>query len=92
MVPVIERLRDVTKFNSLVESDAIKIENIIPMKLNNYYRYSGSLTTPGCDEVVDWHLADSPVIPLSEDQLLEFQSVEDPQGFPVRIYSTFSNF
>ena len=88
MVPLIEKLRDITKFNALVESDSVKIESIIPMKVNNYFRYPGSLTTPGCDEVVDWHLADSPVIPLSEDQLLEFQSIEDPQGFPVKIFST----
>ena len=53
------------------------------MKVANFFRYSGSLTTPGCDEIVEWTVADSPVIGLSENQLLEFQKLFDSNGLPI---------
>lgn len=31
------------------------------LKLGHVYNYPGSLTTPGCDEVVDWWVASSPL-------------------------------
>lgn len=45
------------------------------MNLTNYYRYKGSLTTPGCTEAVIWTLFENP-IPLSIEQV-RTQSGED---------------
>lgn len=36
-----------------------------------YYRYNGSLTTPGCNEGIFWHIMDRPLT-LSRMQLLSF--------------------
>lgn len=37
------------------------------------YHYDGSLTTPGCAEIVEWIVVDSPQ-PISADQLKRFTS------------------
>jgi carbonic anhydrase len=45
------------------------------------------LTTPGCDEKVEWFVVDRPILTISEDQLLSFQDLEDNHGFPVSFIS-----
>ncbi len=51
--------------------------------IQNFFRYSGSLTTPGCNEIVEWNVVDSPVIGFSENQFLKFQSLLDSYGLPI---------
>lgn len=48
----------------------ISLTQLIPpeQNLTNYYRYKGSLTTPGCTEAVIWTLFEDP-IPLSMEQV-----------------------
>uniref|UniRef100_UPI00398F0AFC carbonic anhydrase 4a isoform X2 n=1 Tax=Pristiophorus japonicus TaxID=55135 RepID=UPI00398F0AFC len=49
------------------------LKDLIPdeEKLKKYYRYRGSLTTPGCEEAVIWTVFEEP-IPLSKSQLSTF--------------------
>lgn len=72
------------------------LERLIPFKIDKYYRYPGSLTTPACDEVVEWFVIHEPILTISDPQILEFQSVEDKNGYPVTIIVLinilFSNF
>lgn len=46
------------------------LAQLIPpeQNLTSYYRYRGSLTTPGCTEAVIWTLFENP-IPLNNDQV-----------------------
>lgn len=48
----------------------ISLAQLIPQEQNltSYYRYKGSLTTPGCTESVIWTLFENP-IPLSMEQV-----------------------
>lgn len=82
MKPLVDNLADLVKYGSKTQSN-LNLEDIVPMKIEHFFRYSGSLTTPGCSEVVEWNLVDSPVIGLSENQLLEFQSLQDVHGYPI---------
>ena len=87
MDPLVNKLTDVFKYKSSTESEDIDLNRIIPTKLSNYFRYSGSLTTPGCDEVVEWFVMDGPVLTLSEEQLLDFQTLENSHGYPILMNS-----
>lgn len=40
--------------------------------MTNYYRYKGSLTTPGCTESVVWTVFETP-IPLSKAQVRQLK-------------------
>ncbi|XP_041938464.1 carbonic anhydrase-like [Alosa sapidissima] len=44
---------------------------LLDVDLTKYYRYNGSLTTPGCDEAVVWTVFQQP-IRISEDLILRF--------------------
>lgn len=80
---LVERLKEIRESDASVTIEDLSLSHLVPLNLHDYYRYSGSLTTPGCDEVVEWILMDSPVIGISEDQLLEFQSLRDKHGYPI---------
>ncbi|TRY57226.1 hypothetical protein DNTS_003299 [Danionella cerebrum] len=48
----------------------------------NYYRYYGSLTTPGCTEAVVWSVFEK-AIPLHREQLKAFSNLKFPDGSPM---------
>lgn len=83
--PITDALDNIIKFNSNVTISNFKLEDLIPFDLEKYYRYSGSLTTPACDEIVEWHLIENPVLEISDEQVLDFQSIEDNHGFQVSL-------
>lgn len=58
-------------FNTTIKD--LRLDSLIPKQkdLARYYRYEGSLTTPGCNEAVVWTLFEKP-IPLSTAQLAAF--------------------
>ena len=61
-------------------------------EIDNYFRYSGSLTTPDCDEIVEWIVIESPILTVSEEQLLEFQEIQDNNGKKVSILLIITPF
>lgn len=80
---VISRIKEIRECGSTMNTDKLALDRLVPLNLRDYYRYSGSLTTPGCDEVVEWIVMDKPVLGISEDQMVEFQSLRDKHGFPI---------
>jgi carbonic anhydrase len=53
-----------------VEGTAINPADLLPSD-RGFYRFPGSLTTPDCNEVVNWYVMKSP-IELSESQIQEY--------------------
>ncbi|KAL3124274.1 hypothetical protein niasHT_006662 [Heterodera trifolii] len=49
----------------------------LPPNVENFYRYSGSLTTPGCNEAVIWTVMAEP-LPILMQQLELFRAVQGP--------------
>ena len=90
--PILDHIKKLVKYNSKYDiSGTIGLERLIPFQILEYFKYPGSLTTPGCDEKVSWHVVADQVLTISEDQLLDFQTLEDSHGYPV-IFLSFSLF
>jgi len=50
----------------------IPMADLLPKDTKNFYRYQGSLTTPGCNEVVVWTVFKEP-IGISANQMAKFR-------------------
>uniref|UniRef100_A0A8C1DQP5 Carbonic anhydrase n=1 Tax=Cyprinus carpio carpio TaxID=630221 RepID=A0A8C1DQP5_CYPCA len=67
---VIEALGKVRYEGNSSEIENFRLTDIIPQASKlNYYRYSGSLTTPGCDQAVVWTVFQQ-TLPISKNQLM----------------------
>uniref|UniRef100_UPI0037E8C224 carbonic anhydrase 4a n=1 Tax=Semicossyphus pulcher TaxID=241346 RepID=UPI0037E8C224 len=82
--PIITALRSIKNTNGSTSLPSVSLAQLIPAEQNltSYYRYKGSLTTPGCTEAVVWTLFENP-IPLSMDQLKAFSELKFPDGKPM---------
>ncbi|XP_008288765.1 carbonic anhydrase 4a [Stegastes partitus] len=79
--PIISSLRSIKSTNGNTSLPAISLAQLVPSEQNmtSYYRYKGSLTTPGCAEAVVWTVFEKP-IPLSMDQLRAFSELQFHDG------------
>uniref|UniRef100_H3CT14 Carbonic anhydrase n=1 Tax=Tetraodon nigroviridis TaxID=99883 RepID=H3CT14_TETNG len=75
--PLVNSLRSVKAADGNASLQPISLAQLIPPEKNltSFYRYKGSLTTPGCTESVVWTLFESP-IPLSAGQLRAFSELQ----------------
>lgn len=60
-------LDDIIKEDSSTMID-LKLMDLLPSDRKVFYRYEGSLTTPGCDEDVIWTVFEKP-IKISQSQV-----------------------
>ncbi|XP_078081093.1 carbonic anhydrase 4-like isoform X2 [Mustelus asterias] len=70
---LINALKHIPDNGNITELERFPLERMIPdqEKLDKYYRYQGSLTTPDCNEAVIWTVFAEP-IPISKNQLNAF--------------------
>ena len=57
----------------------VTLDAFLPEDLSMFYRYNGSLTTPGCFESVQWTVFDE-VLTISRKQLKKFRKLRTPKG------------
>ncbi|XP_027583819.1 carbonic anhydrase 14 [Pipra filicauda] len=71
---------------------SFNVQNLLPQRLDRYYRYNGSLTTPPCFQSVLWTLFPEPVH-ISRDQLEQLQgslySTEEAEAEPQLLVDNF---
>ncbi|XP_043574508.1 carbonic anhydrase 4a [Chiloscyllium plagiosum] len=72
---IIQALKSISTSGGKSQLKPFALNRLIPdrEKLKKYYRYQGSLTTPGCDEAVIWTVFAEP-IPISKNQLNTFSA------------------
>ena len=73
--PIIEHLSEVIhEDDTVLIPENIDLIKILPDDLDSFYHYSGSLTTPTCDEVVTWTIFSKPNT-MSRAQLQQFRTL-----------------
>ncbi|XP_023328777.1 uncharacterized protein LOC111701634 isoform X2 [Eurytemora carolleeae] len=78
--PILEILPTITKPQSQnTLRFPFSMDKLLPGDISKFYRYSGSLTTPGCYEVVTWSVFFES-IPISEPQLKIFRELVNLEG------------
>lgn len=80
MKPLIDDIPKLREAKSEINATNFKLMDLIPMKVKDFFRYTGSLTTPTCDEIVEWNLVNMPLLTLSENQLVQLQTLKDKNG------------
>ncbi|XP_045126297.1 carbonic anhydrase-like isoform X2 [Portunus trituberculatus] len=78
LLPIVYPLRFITLPHETVTS-ILMLRSFLPTNVNDYFGYLGSLTTPGCDEVVQWTIFGD-TIPISSSQLKEFRMLTAKDG------------
>ncbi|KAF5925372.1 hypothetical protein HPG69_001816 [Diceros bicornis minor] len=80
---IFSHLQDVKYKGQEVVIPGFNVEELLPERPNEYYRYKGSLTTPPCHPTVLWTVFRNPV-QISQEQLLDLETalyctqVDDP--------------
>ncbi|XP_067397626.1 receptor-type tyrosine-protein phosphatase gamma isoform X3 [Emydura macquarii macquarii] len=72
--PIIHGLKGVVHHEKETFLDPFVLRELLPTSLGSYYRYTGSLTTPPCSEIVEWIVFRRPVF-ISYHQLEAFYSI-----------------
>nr|XP_048308295.1 carbonic anhydrase 15-like [Myodes glareolus] len=73
---IVSALKNVSSPGVSVNLTSFPLASLLPsaVGLLHYYRYSGSLTTPGCQPVVLWTVFENPV-PIGHAQVAQFQTM-----------------
>ncbi|OCT85980.1 hypothetical protein XELAEV_18024150mg [Xenopus laevis] len=71
---IIHGLKGVVHHEKETFLDPFILRELLPSSLGSFYRYTGSLTTPPCSEIVEWVIFSRPV-PISYHQLEAFYSI-----------------
>uniref|UniRef100_A0A0N4Z3L9 Carbonic anhydrase n=1 Tax=Parastrongyloides trichosuri TaxID=131310 RepID=A0A0N4Z3L9_PARTI len=58
----------ITEKGQSVTIESHRARGILPRSVDSFYRYEGSLTTPGCNEAVVWTVLDNPIV-ISQEQM-----------------------
>jgi len=74
MEPIVSGLSSVINPNEKVDITGFVADSILPTGLTDYYRYLGSLTTPGCYESVTWTVFRE-YITISDKQMKAFRAL-----------------
>jgi len=76
-------LEKVTEKNSVTEmEETFPISDLIPKDLSGFYRYNGSLTTPSCNEIVQWTVLKKPVF-IKLAHLIPFRKLLNTDDQPL---------
>ena len=67
-------MEEIAEEDSKSYTKLFPLQDLLPEDTTRFYRYNGSLTTPGCNEIVVWTVFKDP-IPISKGQLARFRNL-----------------
>ncbi|NP_001091227.1 carbonic anhydrase XII L homeolog precursor [Xenopus laevis] len=70
---IISQIQNIRFKNQKIQIAGFGVRELLPERLDEYYRYEGSLTTPPCYPSVLWTVFRNPVI-ISEEQLIALET------------------
>jgi carbonic anhydrase len=73
-----EKVKDSVGKTAFIDDD-ISPAMLLPRNRSAYFRYDGSLTTPGCGEAVIWTIY-THSLPISIDQIEQFKAIKTSEG------------
>lgn len=76
--PIIEALSKITSPGTVHGMETVRLIDLFPEDIKQYYRYEGGLTTPPCSEIVTWTVFRNP-IPISAAQLSAFRKLKSSE-------------
>lgn len=76
---MIEALSDITMKDKKTDMKTFALSSLLPRNTDGFYRYPGSLTTPGCNEVVVWTVFKDP-IGISTQQMARFRQLQENEA------------
>jgi len=80
---LLPRLPEMRNNSKITDAPLVSLTSLLDTAdLTSFYRYSGSLTTPTCNEIVQWTVVESP-ISVSREQLAALRSLQDAHGQPL---------
>lgn len=78
ILTAVEAIKEHAGWNKTLSHD-VELEDFLPKDRSKYFRYEGSLTTPGCGESVIWTVFTDP-LSLSLDQLERLKTLRTEEG------------
>ncbi|XP_069127168.1 uncharacterized protein [Argopecten irradians] len=80
--PIVDNLDNIMHYTNETMVTPFNLMDLLPTNnLDRFYRYSGSLTTPGCFESVTWTVFED-TVPISAAQMAKFRSLINSAGQP----------
>jgi len=78
LAPILDLAPD-NACTSAKADDYSGLQALLPVNINSYFTYQGSLTTPACDETVTWYVLREPVT-ASEEQIKQLRVAHGAEG------------
>eukprot|EP00092_Neocalanus_flemingeri_P025663 GFUD01027824.1.p1 GENE.GFUD01027824.1~~GFUD01027824.1.p1 ORF type:complete len:324 (+),score=97.37 GFUD01027824.1:91-1062(+) len=79
LLPLLDQIKTA---ETKAEATPFPISSLFTEDISSFFRYNGSLTTPGCNAIVQWTVVKDPM-PATKDQLAAFRKLLTKESEPL---------
>ncbi|XP_067687020.1 carbonic anhydrase-like [Haliotis asinina] len=88
---IVDVLSSITDAGTNTTVTPFMLNELLPSSLDNFYRYSGSLTTPNCNEVVTWSVFPQS-IKITSSQMAVFRTLQSVEQNDDGNHNMYNNY